>query len=70
MRYLVIVEPTGTGYSAYLPDVDGCVAAGETREEVEGLMKEAIALHAAALREGGEELPKPQSYSTYLDLPA
>ena len=42
MRYLIVIEKTGTGYSAYSPDLDGCIATGATREEVERAMREAI----------------------------
>ena len=45
MRYLVIIERTDTGYSAYSPDIDGCIATGETKDEVEKNMKEAIEFH-------------------------
>lgn len=69
-RYVVIVERTGTGYSAYLPDVEGCVATGASREEVEGRMKAALALHLDGLRAQGCDVPAPQCYSTYVDLPA
>ena len=48
-KYLIVVEQTGTGYSAYSPDLDGCVATGKTREEVERQMQEAIAFHLEGL---------------------
>ncbi|HST66181.1 MAG TPA: type II toxin-antitoxin system HicB family antitoxin [Mycobacteriales bacterium] len=61
-RYLVIFEHTdGTGYSAWLPDLPGCVAAADTREECEQLIREAIALHLAGLRQDGEPIPEPTS---------
>ena len=50
MKYLIIVEKTNTGYSAYSPDLDGCVATGGTREEVEQAMREAIEFHLEGLR--------------------
>lgn len=68
-RYLIIIEgPTsghpGSGnYSAYAPDLPGCVAAGDTIEETERLMREAIELHLEAVRADGEEVPEPTSAS-------
>lgn len=70
MRYLVIVEQTATGYSAYSHDLEGCVATGRTREEVENEMREAIAFHIEGLRQHGESVPAPGSYSTYVEVPA
>ncbi len=69
-RYLVVIEETATGYSAYSPDLDGCVATGSTRSEVERSMREAIQFHLDGLREDGERLPAPHSYSTYCEVPA
>ena len=70
MRYLVIIERTGTGYSAYSPDLDGCVATGSTREQVEQAMREAIEFHLDGLRQNGQSAPTPNTYSTYFDVPA
>jgi len=70
MRILIVVEETGTGYSAYSPDVPGCAATGQTRGEVESTMKEAISLHLGALRENGENVPPPRSYATYVEVAA
>jgi predicted RNase H-like HicB family nuclease len=70
MRYLIVIEKTDTGYSAYSPDLDGCVAAGSTREEVERAMKEAIEFHLDGLRQDGRMVPSPRTYSTYVDVPA
>jgi predicted RNase H-like HicB family nuclease len=69
-KYLIIIEKTSTGYSAYSPDFDGCVSTGKTREEVELNMREAIAFHLDGLREDGQPVPEPQSYSAYVELPA
>jgi predicted RNase H-like HicB family nuclease len=52
LKYVVVYEQTTEGWSAYLPDLPGCVAAGDTREEVEQLIREAVALHVEALRQG------------------
>jgi predicted RNase H-like HicB family nuclease len=70
MRILIVVEETGTGYSAYSPDVPGCAATGHTREEVERTMQEAIAFHLDALKEEGQDVPPPKSYATYVEVAA
>jgi predicted RNase H-like HicB family nuclease len=69
-RYLVVIEETGTGYSAYSPDLGGCVSAGRTREEVEKNMQEAIEFHLEGMRLEGLRVPRPHSYSTYVEVPA
>jgi len=69
-KYLIVIEETGTGYSAYSPDLPGCVSTGATRTEVEKNMREAISFHLDGLREGGEPVPEPHSYSAYVELPA
>jgi predicted RNase H-like HicB family nuclease len=66
-KYLIVVEPTVTGYSAYSPDLPGCVATGQTRAEVESNMHEGIAFHLDGLREEGQPIPEPQSYSAYVE---
>ncbi len=70
MKYLIVVEPTSTGFSAYSPDLEGCVATGKTRADVERAMQEAIVFHLDGLRRDGREVPAPLSYSTYVDVPA
>jgi predicted RNase H-like HicB family nuclease len=57
-------------YSAYSPDLDGCVATGKTQEEVEHHMQEAIAFHLEGMARGGEPVPEPHSYSAYVEVPA
>lgn len=69
MQYLIVIEKTTTGYSAYSPDLDGCVTTGQTKEEVEQNMREAIAFHLDGLRQEGYSVPPPSSYSTYVDVP-
>jgi len=69
-KYLVVVEETGTGYSAYSPDLEGCVATGRTREEVEQNMREAIEFHLEGMQLEGLEIPKPHTYSAYVEVPA
>ena len=58
MEYMIVIEQTETGYSAYSPDVQGCVAAGATPNEVERNMKEAIEFHLFGLREEGYPIPR------------
>jgi predicted RNase H-like HicB family nuclease len=67
MKYLIVVEETGTGFSAYSPDLDGCVATGATREEVEREMRDAIAFHLEGMREDGLTAPSPHTYAAYVD---
>ena len=69
-KYLIIIENTITGYSAYSPDLDGCVATGRTKEEVEQSMCEAIEFHLEGLKLEGYEIPEPRSYSTYVEVAA
>ena len=69
-KYLIVVEPTQTGFSAYSPDLPGCISTGQTREEVERNMREAIAFHLDGLREEGQTVPEPHAYSAYVELPA
>jgi len=70
MRYLIVIEKTKTGYSAYSPDLPGCVATGRTRPGVEKTMREAIGFHLEGLRQEGYRVPSPHAYSTYVDIPA
>ena len=68
MKYVVIVEKTGNGYSAYLPDLPGCVAAGDTVEETERLIQEAITYHLEALRENGDPIPEPSTSAQLVEV--
>lgn len=65
-RYLIVIEKAGKNYSAYSPDLPGCVATGATRKEVEANMHEAIDLHIKGLLDDGIPLPKPHSYASYI----
>jgi predicted RNase H-like HicB family nuclease len=69
-RYLIILEETATGYSAYSPDLPGCVATGRTREEVKREMHDAIQFHIEGLRLAGENIPEPRSEASYCDVAA
>jgi predicted RNase H-like HicB family nuclease len=68
MRYLVVIERGETSYGAYVPDLPGCVAVGETAEEARHLIQEAIALHLEGLRADGQPIPEPTSQGDYLDV--
>jgi predicted RNase H-like HicB family nuclease len=67
-RYLIVIEPTGTGFSAYSPDLPGCVSTGHTRQEVEKNMKEAVEFHIDGLREEGLSIPEPRSEATFCEV--
>jgi len=68
MKYVIILEPTATGYSAYSPDLDGCVAAGGDRDETVALMREAIEFHLEGLAAEGLPIPVPQCESAYVEI--
>ncbi|HEV7242485.1 MAG TPA: type II toxin-antitoxin system HicB family antitoxin [Thermoanaerobaculia bacterium] len=62
MEYVVIVEQSDTSFGAYVPDLPGCVAVGETKDEAMSLIRDAIELHLESLRENGEDVPEPHSF--------
>jgi predicted RNase H-like HicB family nuclease len=70
MRYAIVIEKAESNYSAYAPDLPGCVATGATLEEVESEMREAIAFHVEGLREDGLPIPSPVSRVEYVDVAA
>ena len=67
MKYLVIYEKGDTSYGAYVPDLPGCVAVGETLEEVKGLIGEAVELHLERMREDGDDIPEPSTMGDYIE---
>ena len=67
-KYLVIFEKVRSNYSAYSPDVPGCIATGKTRQEVEKNIKEAISSHLEGLKEDGLNLPEPSSFTRYVEV--
>jgi predicted RNase H-like HicB family nuclease len=69
-RYALIIERTGTGYSAYSPDVPGCAAVGDTEEETRRNFQDALAAHFQAMRELGEPIPEPSSSVDYVEVAA
>ena len=70
MRYAVVIEKAENNYSAYVPDLPGCIATGTTIEEAEQLIREAIELHLTGLREGGLPIPQPSSQVEYIEVAA
>jgi predicted RNase H-like HicB family nuclease len=69
-RYPLVIERTGTGYSAYSPDVPGCAAAGDTEEETRRNFQDALVAHFEAMREVGEPIPEPSSSVDYVEVAA
>jgi predicted RNase H-like HicB family nuclease len=67
MRYAMIIETGQRNYSAYLPDLPGCVATGKTIEQVRERMREAIELHLAGMRQDGLPIPEPTSLADYVE---
>ena len=70
MQYTVIAERGDTSWGAYVPDLPGCIAAGETREEALQLIRDAIDFHVKGLRESGEAVPEPHSFSKLNEIDA
>jgi predicted RNase H-like HicB family nuclease len=70
MKYVVVFEQTPNNWSAYVPDLPGCVAAGDTREETEALIQEAVTLHIESLVAHDEEVPAPGAWTGTVDVPA
>jgi predicted RNase H-like HicB family nuclease len=68
-RYLVIIESGEHNYSAYVPDLPGCITTGATYEEVQKNIREAIALHLRGMIEDHEPIPVPQTAAEYADIP-
>jgi predicted RNase H-like HicB family nuclease len=66
-RYLIVIEETGTGYSAYSPDLPGCIATDTTRDGVEREMHDAIEFHLDGLRRAGEPISSPRSEASYCE---
>ena len=70
MRFAVVIEKGMTSYGAYVPDLPGCVAAADTREEVVELIQEAIEFHIEGLKEDGQPIPPPSSSVEFIDVAA
>jgi len=67
-KYLVVIENAGSNYSAYSPDLPGCVATGDTADEAKSRMSEAIQLHVEGLREDHLPVPEPSSVAEYVEV--
>lgn len=69
IQYMVVVEKGITSYGVYVPDLPGCIAVGETKEEALSLMREAIEFHIEGLREQGKPIPQPCSFGELIEIP-
>ena len=70
MKYLVVVEKGEAGFGAYVPDLPGCVAAAESREQIVDLIREAMEFHIEGLKESGDPVPEPSSQSELIEIHA
>lgn len=68
MRYMVVIEKGSSSYGAFVPDLPGCIAVGETEAEVLALIEEAIQFHLEAMKAGGLQIPPPASKSTFVEV--
>lgn len=68
MHYAVVIERGESSFGAYVPDLPGCVAVGETEAEVRQLIREAIAFHLEGMREDGEAVPEPSAHVEYVEV--
>jgi predicted RNase H-like HicB family nuclease len=69
-RYAIVIEKADSNYAAYVPDLPGCIATGATVEETEQLLREAIEVHVAGMREDGLPIPEPSSRVEYVEVNA
>ncbi|MCP5198353.1 MAG: type II toxin-antitoxin system HicB family antitoxin [Gammaproteobacteria bacterium] len=70
MRYAIVIEKAGSNYSAYVPDLPGCITTGQTVQETEQQIREAIEFHLDGLREDGLPAPIPQSQVEHIEIAA
>jgi predicted RNase H-like HicB family nuclease len=70
MRYAVIIEEGETSFGAYVPDLPGCVAVAETKEEVMSLIRDAIEFHLDGIKQEGQDVPRPASSTEYIEVAA
>jgi predicted RNase H-like HicB family nuclease len=70
VKYTVIVEKGTSSWGAYVPDLPGCIAAGESRDEVMQLIKEAVDIHIEGLKEDGQPMPEPRSFGELVEVDA
>ena len=67
-KYLIVFEKTSNNYSAYLPDIPGCIATGKTKREIEKNIKDAITFHLQGMKEDGSPLPEPSSFTELIEV--
>jgi predicted RNase H-like HicB family nuclease len=70
MRYAIVIEKAESNYSAYVPDLPGCIATGASIQQVEAEIREAIEFHIDGLREDGSQIPLPSSQVEYIEIAA
>ncbi len=70
MKYAIVIEKADSNYSAYVPDLPGCVATGDTSDEVEKEIRDAIEFHIEGMKEDGEAIPSPSSSVEYVEVAA
>ena len=70
MKYAVVIENAGSNYSAYVPDLPGCIATGKTIKETENQIREAIQFHLEGMKEDGHPIPTPSSAVEYIEFAA
>lgn len=70
MRYAIVIEKSGANFSAYVPDLPGCVATGDTADEAKANIAEAVKFHLEGLREDGLPTPSPETITTYIEADA
>ena len=70
MRYAIVIENAGPNLSAYVPDLPGCVATGDSIDEVQREIREAVELHLEGMREDGDPIPPPSSSVQYIEIAA
>ena len=70
MRYAIVIEEAGANFSAYVPDLPGCIATGNTVADAEQAIREAIEFHLDGMREDGTPIPPPSSHVDYVEVAA
>ena len=70
MRYMVVIEQGTSSFGAYVPDLPGCIAVGESKQEVLQQIQEAIEFHLEGIKAGGASAPQPLSYSEFVEVHA
>ncbi|MFN2456067.1 MAG: type II toxin-antitoxin system HicB family antitoxin [Pyrinomonadaceae bacterium] len=70
MRYAIVIEKAENNYAAYIPDLPGCVAAGDTIEETKQLLQEAVEIHIKGMKEDGLPIPEPTIQTDYVEIAA